>query len=207
MNGLSLCDNEQSPAIDFMPSHIWKPLRSEYLFNKDNLVIRRDECKQTTGKIISPCYVLEFPDWVNVFALTGDKQLILVKQYRHAFGDVTIELPGGWIKSADASPEAAVRRELAEETGYTVQQIVRLGAISPNPALNNNLLHMFLATDAIPSSAAIPDEDEEIEIILVPIPEVLQMLKENRLMNNGHVTCVFYALYQLGYLKFELDPM
>lgn len=179
----------------------WNRVHSEYLFKKDKLIIRKDDCELANGKIITPCYVFEFPDWVNVFALTKYEELILVKQYRHAFGDVVIELPGGWIKPSDTSEEVAVKRELAEETGYTIDKIIKLGSISPNPALNSNLLHMFLATDAMLSTSIMPDEDEEIEILLVPINEVLNMLKNSTLINNGHVTCIFYALYRLGYLK------
>ena len=180
---------------------IRKVTRSQYLLAGKQVRVREDECEWKNGEKTSSCLVLEFPDWANVFALTPDNKLILVKQYRHAIGNYVLELPGGSQEPSDLTPAVTARRELAEETGYTAEQMISLGSLSPNPALNNNRLHMFLATNAEYRTLPSPDDDEDIEVVLCTIDETLQMLKENRLMDNLHVSCIFYALLRLGYME------
>ena len=72
----------------------WKLLSSEYLFKDNWATLRADTCQMPNGNIISPYYVLEYPDWGNVVAITEDNQAILIRQYRHAAGEVILELPG-----------------------------------------------------------------------------------------------------------------
>ncbi len=80
--------------------------------------LRADRCLTPAGTEIAPYYVLSYPDWVHVVAVTADDRMVLVRQYRHAVGETVLELPGGVIDASDRDPEAAARRELAEETGY-----------------------------------------------------------------------------------------
>ena len=77
----------------------WEKLSSKYLVKENWATLRVDTCRMPDGTIIPDYYVLEYPDWVNAVALTSDKQVILVKQYRHAAGEVILELPGGCIES------------------------------------------------------------------------------------------------------------
>ena len=73
----------------------WKILSSEYLFHDLWFKVRRDKCETPEGKIVFPYYVYEFPTWVTAVALTEDGKVILERQYRHALGEVCIEIPGG----------------------------------------------------------------------------------------------------------------
>src|SRR5438128_1509631 len=127
----------------------WKVLSSEYLFNDTWLKARKDRCIRHDGKIVDPYYVMEYPEWATAFALTHDNKILLVKQYRHALGEVSIELPGGCVDAKDATLEAAIRRELLEETGYTFDTAEYLGKTSANPSTNANTLHMFLLTGGV----------------------------------------------------------
>lgn len=51
----------------------WKVLESEYLFKKDWLTIRKEKCELPNGVIMQAYYILEYPEWVSVFALTEEK--------------------------------------------------------------------------------------------------------------------------------------
>ena len=112
----------------------WKVLSSEYLFNEPWLTIRKDRCQLPNGHIVPAFYVNEYPDWVNVFALTEEGQVVMVKQYRHGIREISIELPGGVIDEGE-TPEEAARRELMEETMLAIRQgrsdIDPYGATSP----------------------------------------------------------------------------
>lgn len=176
----------------------WKILSSELLFNDLWFKVRKDRCETPQGKIVDPYYVYEFPDWVTAFALTEDGRVILERQYRHALGETCIEIPGGVVDETDAGYEEAIRRELLEETGYSFSSLDYLGKTSANPSTNTNLMHMFLARGGKKIAAQDLDANEEIEVMLATIEEVKQMLRENKIIQSMHVTCMMYALERLG---------
>src|SRR5262245_24284487 len=97
----------------------WKILSSEYLFKDLWFKVRKDKCVTPGGKIVDPYYVYEFPNWVTAFPVTEDGKVILLRQYRHALGEVCIEIPGGCVDDTDTDYQEAAARELLEETGYT----------------------------------------------------------------------------------------
>lgn len=180
----------------------WKILSSDYLFNDLWFKVRRDKCETVSGKIIEPYYVYEFPTWVNAVAITEDGQVILERQYRHALGEVCIEIPGGCVDDTDKDLESAIARELLEETGYAFSSYEYLGKISANPSTNNNLMHMFLATGGKKVAQQELDHNEEIEVMLTSIAELKQLVKENKIVQAMHVTSILYALDRLGELKY-----
>jgi len=179
----------------------WKIISSDYLFKDLWFTVRRDTCQRPDGKIISPYYVYEFPEWVSAFALTKDGKVVLEKQYRHGIGETAYELPGGCVDDTDNSLEAAVARELEEETGYRFSEFVYLGKTCANPSTNNNWMHMFLATGGELSSSQALDDNEEIEVHLKTMDELLELLNTNKIIQSMHVTICYYALQRLGVLR------
>jgi len=179
----------------------WKTLSSEYLHNEPWLTVRRDRCEKPDGKIIDPYYVFEFAEWATALPITEDGKIIMVKQYRHALGVDCIELPGGCIDDTDASPEAGVRRELLEETGYVFSDVQHLGEISANPSTNNNLMHMFIATGGKKVAEQELDHNEEIEILEITMEELLQLVDERKIIQSMHLSTIFYALKHLGKIQ------
>ena len=180
----------------------WKILSTEYLFNDLWFKVRKDCCESPDGKIIDPYYVYEFPEWVTAVPVTEDGKIIMVRQYRHALGETCIEIPGGCVDDTDNSFEEAIARELLEETGYTFSTFDYLGKTSANPSTNNNLMHMFLAKGGKKVSAQKLDHNEEIEVELYSIDEVKQFLKEQKIVQSMHVTCIMYALEKMRELSF-----
>ena len=89
----------------------WEILDSTYLFKDTWFKVRKDTCRKPDGTIVSPYYVYEFPTWVTVLAITRDQQVVMVKQYRHAIGEVSIEIPGGCVDDTDENLEHAISRE------------------------------------------------------------------------------------------------
>jgi ADP-ribose pyrophosphatase len=107
--------------------------------------------------------VLETPDWVNVVALTPERRLVLVRQYRFGTDEVTVEIPGGIVDPGEDHRTAA-QRELREESGHTATRWRYLGWVAPNPAFHDNRLHHWLAEDARPTAALAPDPGEDISV-------------------------------------------
>jgi len=179
----------------------WKILSSEYLFRDLWFKVRKDVCETPEGKIVDPYYVYEFPDWVTAVPVTEQGKIVMVKQYRHALGEVCLELPGGCVDDTDKNFKQAIARELLEETGYSFSSYEYLGKTSANPSSNNNLMHMFLAKGGKKVAEQQLDKNEEIEVQLFSVDELKQLLKENKLIQSMHVTCIVYALEKMGYFS------
>lgn len=180
----------------------WKTLASEYLYNETWFTIRKDTCLTPEGTLVSPYYVYEFPTWVTALALTEDGKVILERQYRHALGQTNYEIPGGCVDDTDPSLQAAIERELLEETGYRFEKYEYLGKTSANPSTNTNWMHIFLATGGRLVQQQQLDHNEEIEVTLHTIDELKQLLRDKRVIQAMHVTALFYGLAHLGELKF-----
>lgn len=119
---------------------------------------------------------LESPDWVNIIPITKNNQVVLVKQFRFGTKSETLEIPGGMIDNHE-TPSIAAGRELFEETGYSYENITKLGNISPNPALFNNRVFTFLTNDAYLSEENINNQDEINEVVLVDLSDIPKLLK------------------------------
>lgn len=122
----------------------WTVLDSTYVIERPWLIARRDTVQLPSGTIFPEYYVLEYPTWINVIAITPQGEFVMVEQYRHGLGDVYIELCAGCAEPGEDPLEAA-RRELAEETGYTGGRWELLSVISGNPSTSNNLTYCYLA--------------------------------------------------------------
>ena len=179
----------------------WKVISSKYLHKEPWLTVRKEKCELPNGKIVPEFFVIEYPDWVNAFALTEEGKVIMVKQYRHGIGEVGIELPGGVAEKGE-TPEEAVRREMKEETGYEFKTCEYLGKISANPSTTNNLTHMFLATGGKKTAEQKLDEMEDLELEFMSVAEVKELVRQNKIMQSLHVNCIMYALDKLGELKY-----
>ena len=172
------------------------------MFNDLWFKVRKDICETQEGKIINPYYVYEFPEWATAFALTEDNKVVMVRQYRHSVGEVCLELPGGCVDDTDKDYQSAIARELLEETGYIFSSYESLGKISANPSTNTNWMHMFLAKGGKKVNEQKLDHNEEIIVELYSIDDLKKMVRENKIIQSMHVTCILYALEKLGELSY-----
>ncbi len=179
----------------------WKTISSEYLYNDEWLKARKEVCQRPDGKIIDPYYILDYATWVCAVGLTTDDQVVLIKQYRHALGEVCLEIPGGCVDDKDENYEVAVRREMAEETGYIFKEAEYLGFCSPNPAANSNLMHMFLLKGGVKKQEQDLDFNEDIEVLLYPLDQLLQLVLDREIHEAMHISAVMLALQKLGKIE------
>lgn len=158
----------------------WKTLHSEYIIKRPWLTARRDEVELPNGVRNPEYYVLEYPDWVNVIAITREGQFVMVQQYRHGLDRVLTELCAGVMEKGE-TPEQAARRELLEETGFGGGNWQLLTVLSANPSTMTNLTYCFLAKDVELVSSQHLDKTEDVRCLLYTVSEVTEMLEKDEL--------------------------
>ncbi len=169
----------------------WERLESETVWNCRVFSLRRDRSRSPRTGDDHDFFVLDACDWVNVVPITPDDRVVLVRQYRHGVADFTLEIPGGMVDPEDESPQHAARREMREETGYDSDDVVPLGRIHPNPAIQGNHCHTFLARGATLVAKPSFDGTEEAEVELVPVEDLPRLVAEG-VISHALVVVAFY---------------
>jgi ADP-ribose pyrophosphatase len=144
--------------------------------------------------------VIEAVDWVNVIALTAANEVVLLRQYRVGIAKVCLEIPGGMCDPGEDARTAAAR-ELAEETGYTSKVWRKLGVVSPNPAIQNNYLHSFLALHAEKTQEQKLDGSEIVEVELMPLDKVSEALRTGQIEHALVVAAFAHLALSMGDLR------
>jgi ADP-ribose pyrophosphatase len=175
-----------------MPIKPWKVLETSYFRPR----FRIDKCERGNGNLLDAT-IFEFRSWANIMALTKNNEVVLIKQYRHGIVDVLWEFPGGVVED-DEDPVEGAKRELLEETGYRVSELIPIARLYPNPALQVNTLHCFLAYDAEQVSAQNLDAGEDIEVHLLPLEELIGMAKRGEFPHALMTAVLFSALAYMG---------
>jgi 8-oxo-dGTP pyrophosphatase MutT (NUDIX family) len=140
--------------------------------------VRKHAILDAAGKERPDVFTFACPDWCNVVAVTDDDEIVFVWQYRFGTDALGLEIPGGVIDPGE-SPIDAARRELLEETGYTADSFEPFGTTEPNPALQGNVCHTFLARGARLSGATNFDELEELEVARIPAASLADLIDHN----------------------------
>lgn len=172
----------------------WEHEGDEELARTSIFTLRRRRASSPTRPDHAGEFVyLDSPDWVNVIALTPDRDVVLIEQYRHGTDEVTLEIPGGMVDAGE-EPLAAGVRELREETGYAGADARLIGTVTPNPAIQNNACHTVLVRDARRVSGQALEDNEEIGLRLAPLDRVPGLVREG-LIHHALVVAAFHHLH------------
>lgn len=164
----------------------WTVLSSKYLIQKDWCTVRVDSVKLNNGNLIPDYYVLEYPNWVNVIAITKEQEFIFVYQYRHGLQQTSFELPAGVCDDTDSSPLESAKRELLEETGYGNGNWKEFTVVSANPGTHTNLCYCFLATDVDQIDSQHLEPTEDLAVKKLNLDEVKQLLLNDCIKQSMH---------------------
>ena len=136
--------------------------------------------------------VMEMNHWVNVVAISPQGRVVMVRQFRHGTEETGLEIPGGVVESGE-DPAKAAARELLEETGYTAEEIVPLGKVAPNPALQDNWCFSFLARDARKTDVQMLDAGEDIDVLEIDPAEIRALVKSGEINHGVVVVALAFA--------------
>ncbi len=142
-------------------------------------------------------YVFDFPDWVNIVALTPERELVMVRQWRHGTASVELELPAGALEPGE-DPVTAASRELAEETGFAPSRCTLLGNVRPNCAIQSNRCFSVLAEDCRRVGETRFDQGEQIALELLPVAEVMDRVRDGTLRNGMMLVALLFWLDSQG---------
>lgn len=176
----------------------WRVTASRTILKDRWIDLRADDCARADGLEIKPYYVLNYPDWVQIVAIDADENLVVVRQYRHGAGRVTLEIPSGCVDPGDADPIAAAARELREETGYASARMRFVGTICNNPANQTNDIFIVLAEDARRVGDQQLDENEEIAVELLPVEEARRIALAGGFDHSAQIASLLIALAARG---------
>jgi 8-oxo-dGTP pyrophosphatase MutT (NUDIX family) len=173
---------------------IWTIDNSEYVVNDRFLKLRADLCTTPQGGKVGRYYVLELGDWVNCIAIDEDDNIMMLRHYRHGIQKYLMEFIGGSIEENE-QPEAAAKRELEEETGYTSGSLFHVGTSYPNPANHTNKVHTFLAVGGKISQDQSLEVGETITVEKIPFKTVIEeMSKPDSVYPAIYIAALFHVM-------------
>ena len=176
--------------------HPWKITKSEVTARTSIFELKTITAHSPGNQRSHEFYVLEAGDWVNVIPLTPDGRVVMVRQYRHGTGEVTLEIPGGLIDPGQ-TPIQSAKRELLEETGYSGGDWELLGRTRPNPAFLNNWCYCYLARGVVNTAEQDLDEAEELEVVTADLKDVPDLIARGEIDHSLVLSAFFY--YQINH--------
>jgi ADP-ribose pyrophosphatase len=158
----------------------WTLINEEDVSPSPWFPVLKHTVKLANGNVVDDYYFSPLGDVVQVLALTKNNEVVLVKQYKHALGEILIELPGGMQQKNKSVIQSALN-ELEEETGIKAKanNLISLGKIANNPTKLNQVTYGFILFDAEFNAVQKLDSTEDIQVLTIPAPEVLQMALNN----------------------------
>jgi ADP-ribose pyrophosphatase len=170
-------------------------LSSDTIYNGRVFTLRRDEVRLPDGKT-ARLDILQHPGATTMVPVDGEGRIWFVRQYRHAAGQVLLELPAGTLNAGEA-PEVCAAREVREEIGMAAGCLEYLGGFFNAPGYSTEYLHIFLATDLRPDPSP-HDEDEFLEIVKIPVADAMAMAADGRIVDAKSIAALMMAKAHMG---------
>ena len=156
----------------------YETLHSETIYRGRVFNVRRDEIRLPDGKT-ARIDIVEHVGAVTLAPVDDQNRVWFVRQYRHAAGEVLLELPAGMVEAGEAPLDCA-RREIREETGMAAGRIELIGEFFLAPGYSTEFMHVFLARDLRPDPLP-GDADEFIAVEPIPYEVVLKMIENGKI--------------------------
>jgi 8-oxo-dGTP pyrophosphatase MutT (NUDIX family) len=155
----------------------WESLSLEAIQEKPYPLVR-ERLRTPEGKELVYVYMPGQQVWVSVLPITAAATVLMVHQYRHVWGRWTYDLPGG-VGEAGEPPEVSARRELLEETGAQVEELIAL----PTQRMLGSMVaakgHSFIGLGSKVVQPLNPDDGELLEVVELKLGEVYELLESD----------------------------
>lgn len=139
--------------------------------------------------------VVEHPGGVTVLPIDDEGNCYMVRQFRYPMHRMMLEAPAGKLEKGEDVALCA-ERELSEETGFTADEMIYLGAFCTSPGFSTEVLHIYLAR-GLHAGASHPDEGEFLNVEKIPLDKLFKMVMENEIDDGKTVIAILKAKYLL----------
>lgn len=143
--------------------------------------------------------IVEHRGAVAIVPLLDSREVVMVRQYRQAAGEILLEIPAGTLGQGE-DPEDCARRELIEETGYKAAEMIKLFSSYLSPGYSNEMLHTYLAT-GLSENPGVQDEDEFVEVVRIDLDDVMEMIRRGEIKDAKSICGCLIAECMLRHQK------
>ena len=176
----------------------WKTRKSEKLIDNHWVKGRRDAVELPNGQSIDDFYAVTINDAAAIVALDDKGNIILKNEYRYCYDRNLIEVPAGTFEENETDGLAVAKRELLEETGYVSDNWTYLGATVESSAKLTNYMHIYFASHCRKVSGQHLDDTEELDVIVIPIAQAVEMVMKNEICCNSSAHGILQVARMLG---------
>lgn len=172
----------------------WRIVKSDYVIKNKWITVRKDHVKLPTGEEMDDYYVLEYPDWVTVIAITKEGKYVMERQYRHGIKKTCYELCGGTVEKNEEIMVAA-QREMKEETGYEGGDWTLFSVTAPNPAAMTNLCYTFVAEGVYKGGNQNLERTEDIDVYEMTEEELIEAMKDGQIIQGDMLSPLWQWMF------------
>ena len=176
----------------------WKTKKTEKLIDTHWVKVRRDAVELPNGQAIEDFYAITINDAAAIVALDDAGNIILKKEYRYCYDRELIEVPAGTFEEGETDGLSVAKRELLEETGYISEDWQYLGATVESSAKLTNYMHIYFANHCRKVSGQHLDATEELDVLLVPMGQAVEMVMDNEICCNSSAHGILRVARMLG---------
>ncbi len=170
----------------------WEKQASRIVSDHRIFKIREDRTTNPRTGSEHDMVVLECPGWVNILALTPERDVVFVEQYRQGSETVELEIPGGMMDPGETDPVTTALRELREETGYTGENARVIGECFANPAIMDNRVHTILVENCQRKHEVEWDAGEDLITRLIPAADIPHLIRKGQIRHSIIVAALHY---------------
>lgn len=179
----------------------WEVVESHVEFLGGPFSLRKERAVLPSRGVVHDFILFESPDWVNVVPVTDRGEIVLVRQHRLGTDRMELEIPGGLVDPEDGDNLEAAKRELLEETGYMAKSWTFLGSVYPNPALQGNRCHTFLAEGCRREREPRPDMTESLEVTEAKLTELPRLIATGAISHGLVLNALFWYYLHRGEIR------